>query len=217
MTMTKLNLPQADDSGVTTVKYEAKKIGPGGTNRDQVYIPIKPPKDDVKLSYEVFFPKDFDFNRGGKLPGIASAKAVSGGNKASNDYSVRLMWRRNGQGEAYVYVPPRIQKREYAKACTESNPVYGDSVGRGSFSFERGEWNKVTIRTKLNDEGKSNGILQVFHNGKKEIDVNCVTFRSNDKTKTCFFMFSTFFGGSTSEWAPDKDQTAKFRNFVIDS
>ena len=211
---TKIDLPEADKNGVTTVTYQGGKFGPHATDKKQAYMKLKP-SEDTTLSYEVFFPKGFDFNRGGKLPGLASDKAISGGNKATNDYSVRLMWRTKGQGEAYSYVPPSLQIKEYYSKCTESNAQYGDSIGRGSFTFVCGDWNKIKIRTKLNTPGKHDGIIQVYHNEKKEIDMNCVCFRQNKNVLTSYMMFSTFYGGSTQDWAPEKTNIAKFRNFVI--
>src|SRR3546814_13585034 len=47
------------------------------------------------LHYRVRFPEDFDFNKGGKLPGLYAGEAPSGGEKVSGEdgWSIRLMWR----------------------------------------------------------------------------------------------------------------------------
>lgn len=62
----------------------------------------------VLLSYEVGFPQGFAFVKGGKLPGLRGGPNTtycSGGLEAdgSNCFSVRLMWRTAGAGEAYAY------------------------------------------------------------------------------------------------------------------
>jgi len=57
----------------------------------------------VSLTYSVFFPVDFDFVLGGKLPGLYGGRAgCSGGDEALDCFSTRLMWRKNGLGELYL-------------------------------------------------------------------------------------------------------------------
>jgi|SRR5215217_423217 len=213
--MVAINFPFADKDGVITVKYSAKLIGPHATNVPQPYVKLDRPSTSYTLSYEVFFPDGFNFVRGGKLPGLCSQKAVSGGNKQDNDFSMRLMWRTGGNGEVYAYVPPKSQSKEYSKCCTQSDPKYGDSLGRGSFKFQTGKWNKIALSVKLNDVGKCNGSIELCHNGKKVISADCIVYRTSNDKKIEYCMFSTFFGGSTPDWAPPTPQMAKFRNFVI--
>ena len=67
------------------------------------------------ISYEVAFDENFDFVKGGKLPGLRGGpdpNGCSGGNAAngSNCFSTRLMWRTSaaGEGEPTIqYVIPR--------------------------------------------------------------------------------------------------------------
>lgn len=213
--MSAIKFPFQDKDGVVNVSYAANGIGPKSTNVPQPYVKLKSPSTKCTLSYEVFFPSGFNFVRGGKLPGLCSAKAVSGGNKQDADFSMRLMWRPGGNGEVYAYVPPKRQNNDYRKSCTECNPQYGDSIGRGSFRFQTGKWNKIELTVALNDIGKANGKVELSHNGKKVIDVRCITYRAHADTKISFCMFSTFFGGSTKAWAPPAPQSAKFRNFKV--
>ena len=56
------------------------------------------------LSYEVAFEANFDWVKGGKLPGLRGGLATSGcsGGSKSNGgscFSSRVMWRQNGAGE----------------------------------------------------------------------------------------------------------------------
>lgn len=56
--------------------------------------------NNVSLGYSVFFPVDFDFVKGGKLPGLyGGTRGCSGGNPAVDCWSTRLMWRSDGKGE----------------------------------------------------------------------------------------------------------------------
>ena len=55
------------------------------------------------FAYSVFFPSDFDWVKGGKLPGLYGGRTgCSGGDAADDCFSTRLMWRRGGAGELYL-------------------------------------------------------------------------------------------------------------------
>jgi len=64
----------------------------------------------ILLKYDVSFDYNFDFVKGGKLPGIfygSEERDCSGGN-LSNDgecFSIRMMWRENGLGEGESSLP----------------------------------------------------------------------------------------------------------------
>lgn len=67
----------------------------------------------ILLRYEVAFKHDFDFVKGGKLPGLFNGlqeRDCSGGSKADDDqcFSVRMMWRENGLGEGRSYFNPDL-------------------------------------------------------------------------------------------------------------
>ena len=58
----------------------------------------------MMISYEVAFDQDFDWVKGGKLPGLRGGPNItgcSGGNEPNGTdcFSTRLMWRPNGAGE----------------------------------------------------------------------------------------------------------------------
>jgi hypothetical protein len=53
------------------------------------------------VEYEVYFPKNFDFVMGGKLPGMHGGNLQCSGYSSipngNNCFSTRLMWRENGE------------------------------------------------------------------------------------------------------------------------
>jgi hypothetical protein len=56
--------------------------------------------------YKVFFPSDFEWVKGGKLPGLYGGRTgCSGGDAALDCFSTRLMWRAGGAGELYLVKP----------------------------------------------------------------------------------------------------------------
>ena len=73
--------------------------------------------NNVTLEYKVFFPGDFDWVKGGKLPGLYGGHTrCSGGNPALDCFSTRLMWRAGGAGELYLVMsgpslPARVLTR----------------------------------------------------------------------------------------------------------
>ena len=81
--------------------------------------------NNVTLEYKVFFPGDFDWVKGGKLPGLYGGHTrCSGGNPALDCFSTRLMWRAGGAGELYLvipgpYIPARVLTRFYVLVCAE--------------------------------------------------------------------------------------------------
>ena len=58
---------------------------------------------NVTFEYKVFFPGDFEWVKGGKLPGLYGGRTgCSGGDPALDCFSTRLMWRAGGAGELYL-------------------------------------------------------------------------------------------------------------------
>ena len=95
------------------VKFPAGSINPGA-NRDLrggagfYALPVQlagtlPTAMSVSFAYSVYFPPDFDWVKGGKLPGLwGGDPTCSGGNSAMKCFSTRLMWRAGGEGELYL-------------------------------------------------------------------------------------------------------------------
>ena len=60
----------------------------------------------VTFAYSVFFPSDFEWVKGGKLPGLYGGRTgCSGGDAADDCFSTRMMWRKGGAGELYLVRP----------------------------------------------------------------------------------------------------------------
>jgi hypothetical protein len=99
----------------------------------------------VRLEYEVFFPKGFPWVKGGKLPGLAGGDGGKcGGGEHSNDcWSARLMWRANGAGEAYLYVPTSQASGFCSTTGTKCDSAAGVSFMRGAWTFQTGVWTKI--------------------------------------------------------------------------
>jgi hypothetical protein len=111
------------------------------------------------------------------------------------------MWRTDGAGEIYLYLPPYdipgFEANE--KLCSTPNSVcdatYGISVNRGAFSFVSGEWTTVAERVKLNDVGQANGEIELYVNGKSAIKASGIIIRDQGAGRIRGIQVQSFFGG----------------------
>jgi len=163
------------------------------------------PCDALKLSYHVRFARDFDFVKGGKLPGLFGGTVMSGGHipDGTNGFSTRYMWRAKGDGEMYAYLP--------------TSKVWGTSLGRGDWRFKKGAWQHLEQTVTLNHAGKDDGSIKVCVDGKLVLDQQGLNFRTVEGLKIEGIMFDTFFGGGDVSWASKQDNHIDFADFSVES
>ncbi|KAJ7672514.1 polysaccharide lyase family 14 protein [Mycena polygramma] len=240
--------PEKVESGMTHTymaapdgKQAMQAIYPKGS-----YIPSKDPKGgfsfyapgpaavdlttakEALFGYSVYFPENFNFVLGGKLPGLyggdnaTTAVSCSGGRRSPTCFSVRLMWRTDGAGELYTYLPdPKFgapftaNSKMCATQSAECNPTYGASLGRGNFKWATGQWTTVSQRVKLNTVGQADGELELFVGGKSVISVTGVAMTNTDTGAIQGMQMQTFFGGSNTTWASPLDQQVYFSDFSV--
>ncbi|KAI8147591.1 hypothetical protein BJV82DRAFT_508464 [Fennellomyces sp. T-0311] len=173
------------------------------------------------IRYDVLFDKDFDWVKGGKLPGLYGGipmTGCTGGKKANGKdcFSIRGMWREKGYGEAYVYLPQLENKKVCANPMIKCNDNFGTSLARGVIEFGKNKWSTIEIYTEMNDLGKSNGKLKMWQDGRAIIDLeDGVTYRHTKELGVTSILFSTFFGGGTKDYATPKNTYAYFKNIEI--
>jgi hypothetical protein len=187
------NVPSDDGRFATAlrVRYPADSASQlSAANSDtsdggaQVYLARRGgPVDEAYLRYYVRFPADFDFVRGGKLPGLYGGRTNNGRKipDGTNGFSTRYMWRAKGAGEVYAYLP--------------SSVAHGTSLGRGSWTWPTGTWATVEQHVRLNTPGQADGQVQVWLNGALVFEQTGLTFRSTWTLRIEGLFFSTFFGG----------------------
>lgn len=123
----------------------------------------------------------------------------SGGRRDDGCWSARLMWRTNGAGELYTYLPPDYTENQVV--CTvppfsTCNSVDGQSIGRGSFTWKTGARTTIAQRVRLNDDGVANGELELFVEGVSVINVGGLVIRNSSAGRIRGMYFQTFFGGA---------------------
>ena len=161
------------------------------------------PASRLHLRYYVRFPDEFDFVKGGKLPGLYGG-TVTGGRRTpdgTDGFSTRLMWRRSGVGEVYAYLA--------------TSRGMGTSIGRGSWRFRPGEWHLIEQEVVLNDPGRRDGRIRVWLDEREVLSQADVEFRTANELKIEGVFFSTFFGGSDASWATPTDTTIDFADFEV--
>ncbi|KNC80176.1 hypothetical protein SARC_07455 [Sphaeroforma arctica JP610] len=176
------------------------------------------------LEYEVYFDENFDFAKGGKLPGMHGGdRTCSGGHKAtgSDCFSTRLMWRENGDGEAYLYLPMSLQRNSFCNKCsgysagTTCDEMTHCSMNRASFSFRKGQWNKIKMQVWMNTDGNQDGFWNLYHNDRLVMSENSLGYRIDKSVPLSGMYFSTFFGGGSSDYAPVYDTQIDFKGFRL--
>jgi len=175
--------------------------------------------ETMLLSYDLAFDSDFDWVKGGKLPGLRGGLASTGcsGGKLPTGkecFSSRLMWRKGGSGEVYAY----IQKSN--DLCDRSdvgcNEDFGISIDRKSFTFATGVWQRLSLLVQLNNPPNvANGNIQFFYNDQHVLSQDGLQIRTADNLTINGLFFSTFFGGADDSFATPKDVHAYFRNITL--
>lgn len=157
--------------------------------------------DRACLQYRVRFEPGFDFVKGGKLPGLYGGDAPSGGDDVDgeNGFSMRFMWREEGQGELYPYVVGRE----------------GDSIGQGMWHFPTGQWVTLEQEVILNTPEEANGLARVWVDGEPILELQNLVYRTTEDVTIDGLMFSSFFGGTGEEWRSPRDQSVDFSAFRI--
>jgi hypothetical protein len=170
----------------------------------QLYLALRSgPVDALHLRYYVRFPSDFDFVKGGKLPGLYGGSVTSGRHipDGSDGLSTRYMWRRGGSAEVYAYLPTSV--------------VHGTSLGSGDWRWPVGRWACVEQAVRLNAPGRRDGSVTVFLNGARVLLSRGLEFRTTGRLGIEGVFFSTFFGGSDPSWATPRTQYAEFAAFAV--
>ncbi len=159
--------------------------------------------EELYASYYIMFPTGWDGVKGGKLPGLCGAECPTGGDSVTgyNGFSARYMFRPGMKLAIYCY-------------HMDLSGEYGEDFEL-DFTFERNKWYKLTQRIKLNTPDRKDGEIQAWVDNQQVLSIDTLRFRAIDTIKIDKFYFSTFYGGSTPDWAPLKDEYIYYDEFKI--
>jgi hypothetical protein len=166
---------------------------------------VKADNPAAEVQYTVLFEEDFDFVKGGKLPGLCGGpKTITGGDAVSGKegWSARVMWRKEGRGQAYVYHMNQPEK-------------YGDEFDfPKTFRFALGVPSTIRLRVTMNTPGQRDGTLRVWVQDELLVEKTDMEWRAVPEIGVDSILFNTFHGGNDSEWAPSRDCHARFSGFA---
>ncbi len=210
-----LAIDSLQDQPAWKITCAAGSIGPerGGVGwRWPINTQPKPSvRQSAELRYTLRFEPGFEFVKGGKLPGLCGGpKTITGGDKCTgyDGWSARLMWRRDGKGQAYVYHPSMKQ-------------TYGDEFDfPDSFRFPVNEAVGIRIAIEMNHAGKADGSLRVWSQlpGQQEqlmIERLNMLWTKAPEIGVDSVLFNVFHGGNDKSWAPSHDCFIKISDIAI--
>jgi hypothetical protein len=168
--------------------------------------------ESLYFRYYVQFEEGFDFRLGGKLPGLmggGDSWKRSGGNQpdGTNGWTLRLMWQKEGKAVVYAYLP---------EGTAYNRTSWGTSIPL-NIRFQPGEWHRIEQLVRVNTIGKADGQLTVWIDGEKVLYLDDVIYRTSDTPAGTpgGFYFSTFHGGNSQDWAPEKTSHARFGGLLL--
>lgn len=181
----------AERGNVMQVFFPKGSVGPeqGGVQ----FVKMLPPSTAYYYDCYIKFSEDFDYQLGGKLPGMTSGGSKYTGGIQPTDgsgWSARYMWT---DKRPVVYLYYVDMPEQYGE------PLYFNPV------FEKGKWYRLTQYIKVNEPNKKNAEIRVWVDGELVLEKNNFRIRIGEKGLIDSFYFSTFHGGNTSDWAPDND------------
>lgn len=161
------------------------------------------PQQSMYLEYKVRFAEDFDWVLGGKLPGFAGGQVKPGVKPDGTDgWLSRLMWLEGGAGIAYVYHPEMPGK-------------WGENIRFDGGPFRRGVTHTIGLELVMNTPSQPDGVLRAWLDSTLVVERTDMRWRDIPGLAIDGFVFSTFFGGGTPEWAPAKEEHVDFGDFKL--
>jgi hypothetical protein len=221
----RLSIINLDGENVLCVTCLKNQVGPdaGGTSWGSRFGKTY---EEATVEYKVRIDNNFDFKRGGKLPGLCGGSSPMGGASTAkaDGFSARVMWRELGMLEQYVYYMDRDSDKKWGsdfiwtKAQNKQVLITPDmwktlttrSVDR--VYLTPGIWHTIKTYIKMNTPNKKDGELISWLNSEEVCNL-ALRFRVDNSFGIDSFKFAVFFGGNESSWAPTKDEKIYFKDF----
>lgn len=191
-------------SGETKVTYPKGSYKPSSSPRWWAgfiyHTGVK--RSEATLSYDITLKENFDFVKGGKLPGLCSGNCFRSDATSEEWFSLNFIWKQGG--ELYT-----------VSKWPNGTTTYGNEAEK-IFTLEAGKKYNIRFSIELNTPWKSDGVLKVYVNNTEIYSHNTMLLRNSENITIDALLFSTFFGGSDKSWATPVDTAITFNNFQID-
>ena len=167
------------------------------------------PSESSTMSYDVFFPKDFDFSKSGTLPGlsIGSSSGANGGSWTRNSGAARLIWQM-GAGQRSPSLSPFFNFPTEVSKMTQTSAI--------ELKPKLDDWNTISYTVKLNTPGRKDGSVTLTLNGVTKTQTN-ISFRKSKLTVNGLSMTS-WYGttkGDLATYGNPQSEAIRFRNFSV--
>ncbi len=176
-----------EHGNVLQLKYPKGCVGPNDNDTPacaaQIIQPLVKTADTMWSAYDIFFEDGFEFQLGGKLPGLCGGKCYTGNAmpEIGDGWSARIMWRKDGNAVQLIYFMGQ-------------ESVYGDDFKwdlNGTIpqkQFTTGTWHRIVNKVSMNTivspgNGDKNGHVQTWFDGELVLDVDTLRLRDYDTVK----------------------------------
>jgi len=120
------------------------------------------------LAYSVLMPPDFDFAKGGRLPGLLATGQSQA--TATPDQSFRTGWRETGALEIRAQLPGWSDARALASDQSE-------------YGLPRAQWIALEQEIVLNTPGQKDGVVRVWADGGVRVERTVLVLRDSTDVK----------------------------------
>ena len=200
-----------DDKAITVTMLADLLSGSGGIVAN---VDLRP-ATEYKVTYDVMFPSDFEWGRGGKVGfGLRVGDGNTGCDKSDdgNGGSARIMWYTSDNG--VTKFKPYLYYFDMPDDCGDN--LVSSAVYPATGSIEKGKWYTIEMRVKSNLADQADGHIEVVINGDTVLDSPIRWTDNNPKRLINRLAFSTFRGGSQDHWKVDKDTYIHFDNLKVE-
>ena len=196
------------ETKVLKVKHEANKLSVGF----DLDARLSQDFDEVYLSYNFKFSKEFNSTAGGKLPGLGGLPVVTA-NKcptSKQGFLCKSMFKRAGSIITYHY-----------DRTSQWCPWASDTYKYDTIFMNNGCWYNITRRVVMNTftNGIANkdGIHELWVDGRMIYQENNITFMDieNDTLKIDDLNIAHFYGGGTDDYKPVNECYGYLDNFKV--
>lgn len=219
----------SSDGKTVKISYVTKEQGMSSGAAFRAILPGLP-ATSATFSYSVFFARDFEWNKGGKLPGFCigtsptgDSSCATGGDWKPDAGSFRVMFRQDGQAIGYAYFPLNgANLGSYAQQGAAYKAVAEASQGNTghdiwfrkdrAFKLTLNAWNSISISVTLNTPGKNDGSVSATVNGVTR-KIDGMVWRKDPKVKIAGLEFVSFYGGGDLSWQCKKCVPTLYRDF----
>ncbi|WP_241841415.1 polysaccharide lyase [Pseudofrankia sp. BMG5.36] len=159
---------------------------------------------ELYMRYYVRFPQDFEFGKGGRLPGFFGTivKNRIRTETLRSGFATRFAWRDGDFGLIY------------ANTARSDHPV--NTVGKASWRWPRGRWVCVEQGVKLNFEGFADGLMLIWIDGQLVYKDQQFNPRISNDLRTGGFLVTATFGDGGATFKPASPQTIDLAGFAYD-